>query len=293
MLSILGYLCVDTSVALIRTEPKSPTFHLYGQQRSGRTSADLGELRLLPLEILYETLRYVDLMSFMSFSMVNRSARDVVNSMTEYKLTRTHAASALEGLFRANLASWFTITDLFAAFCSRVCGVCNRFGGFFYLLGCSRCCLVCAESSWELSEIQTTDALVELGVHHSALKRLVPMMRSEARQFTIRLPPRRGCRSIVRLRDAVRVAGASNRVWHSCFASTHLLVRERRIDYRFLVLTQMPYLDNATGKLQHGISCKACKLSAFGRSIDSRWRCGPGASAVFTEEGFVEHCRTC
>ncbi|KAI9792958.1 MAG: hypothetical protein M1816_001280 [Peltula sp. TS41687] len=95
-----------------------------GQWRRHRVvSQDLGRLARLPMELIYETLRYLDLESLVRFRCLNSTAAETVDSLREYRLIRTHAPTALEAHPK-----------------SQACRICDGFGGFLYLLDCTRCC---------------------------------------------------------------------------------------------------------------------------------------------------------
>jgi hypothetical protein len=107
------------------------------------TPSNLGNLQPLPLEVVYEICSLLDIRSVFNFRHVNRRALQIVRATYGYEEVILHASLALCVLLRTNIASWFTISDLFKTRCTRDCHLCGSFGGFIFLPSFMRCCFSC------------------------------------------------------------------------------------------------------------------------------------------------------
>ncbi|KAI1770009.1 hypothetical protein F4818DRAFT_450600 [Hypoxylon cercidicola] len=106
-------------------------------------TTNVGVLTALPPELLQEILSQLDLCSLMHFRQVNRSAVDLVNSLTQYKAINTHAPNALRGILSIETGRWITCRTLYEKLCTPGCEQCGDFGGYLYLLTCKRVCFLC------------------------------------------------------------------------------------------------------------------------------------------------------
>jgi len=83
----------------------------------------IGDLDLLPLELINKVLRRSDLRTVSTLRLLNRRARVVVDSSFPYKLILRHA-QVVAALEKTGVASHFSVDDVFRALSTSSCGVC-------------------------------------------------------------------------------------------------------------------------------------------------------------------------
>ena len=107
----------------------------------------LGQLHQLPLELINQICLQLDLASLLNLRKVNCQAREIVNSLREYRLLATHAPTCITAMLRTESASGITLSSLFQVFCDFACSVCqDGFGHLLSLLTWKRCCFICVYS---------------------------------------------------------------------------------------------------------------------------------------------------
>lgn len=119
------------------------------------SEATLGDLehvpsgRPFPLELLWSTLRKLDLRSLANFRCVNRRSVEVTDSMTEYKALRTHAPTALAGILKVGAGKWIICEELVARLRHAECVDCGSKAKYIYIFTCERLCLRCLVEKME------------------------------------------------------------------------------------------------------------------------------------------------
>jgi hypothetical protein len=114
----------------------------------------LGRLDSLPLEVLHESLRYLDLRSLLRLSRVCWRGKAIVESLPAYRNLAKSAGYIFEILNRARIFDLHSVTTLNAALQSERCISCDAYGAFLLLLSAERCCFVCLvvnQSLWMVS----------------------------------------------------------------------------------------------------------------------------------------------
>ena len=134
----------DSSVLSIRTDSVPPDVQCFNESLAISTLADLDAL---PIELLNMILCYSDLCTVSAFSLLNRKARMIVHALPPYRLLVLHAPHAIVALMKTRAASHFTVDEVFHTLCTPSCHICSRFGAFFWIPDCIRCCFLFADSS--------------------------------------------------------------------------------------------------------------------------------------------------
>lgn len=137
----------------------------------------LGQLGVLPLEIVQRILQLMDIHTLTLMQCLNHRLNFLVNSLPQHREIVTHAPNALRAMLGTGLASDFEIDDLHRALRSEECFQCGSFGSFLYLLSCRRCCYVCLAKASDILPISREYARNRYGLPRSILSRL-PCMRS-------------------------------------------------------------------------------------------------------------------
>ncbi|OOF92495.1 hypothetical protein ASPCADRAFT_55460 [Aspergillus carbonarius ITEM 5010] len=249
----------------------------------------LGNLQILPFEIIYEICFLLDIQSLLNLRHVNRRAHQIVRRTRGYEAVITHALEALFVILRTKVASWYTLSDLFKVLCIRDCQFCGSFGGFIFLLSFTRCCFSCIREDSLPSVIPLSVVKKRLKSSLGCLESLVPMLRSLPGTYSMDEIVRKKRTQIMPAefisRLSLREANEGARVRQS--TETALL--------RYMVTTALPYLDVESGGIQNGICCSGCQI-ALERALGSS-RVQPNACAlrdkVYSYKGFMEHFRQC
>ncbi|KAF2488641.1 hypothetical protein BU16DRAFT_623379 [Lophium mytilinum] len=116
--------------------------------------SSLGRLDTLPLEVLHESLAYLDLQSLRYLSRVSLRGKAVVESLKEYGKIARVAAYTFKILTQAKILDLHSISTLCVALCSNRCLSCGEYGAFLILLSAERCCFACLidnQSLWMIS----------------------------------------------------------------------------------------------------------------------------------------------
>ena len=114
----------------------------------------LGRLDNLPLEVLHESLAYLDLQSLWRLSRVSLRGKAVVESLHEYGKLAKFAAHTFKILKQARILGLHSVSTLYAALYSERCISCGAYGAFLFLLFAERCCFACLvdnQSLWMIS----------------------------------------------------------------------------------------------------------------------------------------------
>ncbi|KAL4801335.1 hypothetical protein ASPSYDRAFT_722281 [Aspergillus sydowii CBS 593.65] len=119
---VTSYHRPDFDLAVARTNPRHHDQVCRSLLRTiNAISSTLGNLQVLPPEIVYEICVLLDIQSLLSFRHVNSRAQQIVRTTRGYEAAITHALEALSVILKTNIASWFTLSDLFEVLCTRDC----------------------------------------------------------------------------------------------------------------------------------------------------------------------------
>lgn len=133
LIRVLSYPRKDHDLAVLHFEDSPPLADIRSH------TSDLGTLGRLPLELLIEILRHLDLKSFLQYRRVNSHAWRSVNTIPEYRLTATHAINVLRAICGLGVARHFSILQVFNALVSRGCDLCRDSGAFLlFIPTCTR-----------------------------------------------------------------------------------------------------------------------------------------------------------
>ena len=102
----------------------------------------LGNLSLLPLEILTDVFLELDVLSMTTFRRVNKGAAQLVESIPHYQMIFRHCPDILRYIISTK-AGYFNLRTLHRALCKLQCETCGEFGGYLYLITYSRVCYDC------------------------------------------------------------------------------------------------------------------------------------------------------
>ncbi|KAH6608085.1 hypothetical protein Trco_004398 [Trichoderma cornu-damae] len=263
--------------------------------------ASLGAFDRLPVELLLQALRHMDMQALFNLRQVNLRARQMIDSLKEYKAVVSHGLTAYCALLRTSLAAHVTLLDFYRVLCSENCAFCGKFGGFVFLPAWIRCCFECIEEDPETRMVTAAEVRrlfrltrAELGRQRSF--QTLPGMYTTG-LFSMEKSYQRNRVKLVPYFPAMKEFGdrletgpaqAQHRpLWHP----TH----------NFMASCELPHYDPLTQVVEHGISCAGCeRRSAPGqaagrvpsRAADDPWDIRPW-DRVFSREGFLRHFKIC
>lgn len=263
-------------------------FNLHANDDNSIAFSNIGDLNALPLEIVHLILSTLDLRSLTDFRALSWRARALVDNFPPYNNIVRHSPDVLRALLSTHMAIYFTAQDIFNALCTQQCSICGNFGPFLDLFTSCRSCLTCVMYSDALLCITASSAKEKLGLNSKALRAL-PTLLSVPGQYT---ESERTCRERISLVRMVSASAARSTQYPPSVSNQFV----RQYDsygenpYRFMAMIRFPTLDIATGKLDWGVSCQACRL---GPPHERRGRGYYDWNTFYTTSGYIEHFQKC
>ena len=266
---------------------------------------DLGSLDMLPLEILNMILAWLDIHSLMSLQRINRRGFALIHGLPQLMDIFRHCPDVLRGILSTEIAPYIGLSQLVGKLSSTACESCDDFGGYLYLLTCSRVCFHCFTQLPHYLPILRSEARRLFGVSTSNLKHL-PRLKSVPGFYTIRHKSHRS-RVIVVDSDTAREAGTGDirqRATRTIESSTTtdnanagaesphtttppFMGLDDAHEYnfrRFIAVVEIPYLDLRSSRADWGFCCYACRNDPGGIKYSRR---------QFLPADFRRHLRQC
>ena len=266
----------------------------YGSSISTPVS-DLGDLEYLPVEIICEIARLLDISSLFSLSHVNRRGRQVITSIPELALVTKLAHRALRTLFDAKLAQCFTITDLSGALSIENCHFCDNFGGHLYLPSLTRCCINCRRIFQPLPI-----SALEPYVSEQQLRDMsIPVMQAHLTSFfSERFKNQRVWLVDSEAITRIQVMGGLPALKLSKGTRYNIGYDHNQIRYQTVAAPMLPHVDPRSWKAQHGVMCHGCRVGLY----RAKWFRMPKTDVVaarklmevvYSNEGLIKHFAEC
>ncbi|EAQ89017.1 hypothetical protein CHGG_05636 [Chaetomium globosum CBS 148.51] len=285
ILGVTSYNRADFELPVVTVHPsqhdavRSTVFQPFGDKsRHPDFDFDLGRLGRLPFEIVSLICLELDVTSALRFSHVNRTAREVLTSIREFRHLGAYALEGLCVLLRTGMAAHVNVLDVYSTLTTQHCSLCGSFGGFMFLPTAARCCLTCIASAPAMQVSYLSRVADATGVEAGALQKRLPVLHT--------LPDSRRC--IVAVQHALgslRDSGAGE-------AEAEATARRwpDSLTLRFQAATSLPYLDRMTGEVQSGVSCKGCQLAFEGDFLDDHLEL---RDRFYSRQGFMDHFEEC
>jgi hypothetical protein len=262
----------------------------YNDHNPNPHKAYLGALDTLPLELLHEILRQLDLRTLTDFRHVNRRAMWLVESFPQYQAIRKHAHNALRGIICIEASRWITCEMLYEKLCTAECEECGDFGGYLYILTCKRVCFLCLSEDKRYLPLRYRHAIRKFGLNRPILGTL-PSMKSIPGTYSPN--EKKVCAHIALVdSDCARRAGitlhgsVSVMEQHvSSIAAQDPFDGKSGNPLRFMAIVRTPWLNKSSRELEWGFHCTGCQKSHHSRPLHFRRK--------FTVGSFKEHLREC
>lgn len=260
----------------------------------------LGDFDQLPVELLLQALRHMDMQALFNLRQVNLRARQVVDSLREYKAVVSHGLTAYCALLRMRLAAHVTLLDFYRVLCSRDCALCGKFGGFVFLPTWIRCCFECIEEDPETRTVTVAEARrlfrlsrAELGRQRSF--QTLPGMYTTG-LYSMERSYQRNRIKLVPYFPAMKAFG--DRLETGAAHPQHQPFWDPI--HNFMASCELPFYDAQTQVVEYGISCAGCEQTATEqaagqvptRAADDPWDVRPW-DKVFSRETFLKHFKIC
>lgn len=273
----------------------------------------LGQLDLLPLEIIQSILQLLDLQALTLMQSINHRSKLLVDSLPQHREIVTHAPNALRAILSTGLSPQFTINDLSTALRAQGCFSCGGFGTYLYLLECRRYCWLCVAEHPDIQPVSRSVAMILFRLPAEIIQQL-PCMQSLPLRYSIDGAQRDGHGQRVALvsLNAARQAGIKFHGSEEAMEARVLIratypnsgvgsgisswVRRRKqmqnrrrgSSYGSVMASiRFPTLDASSGTLEWGLSCKGCR---DGPTTDNELDDG---AAIYTRRGYLAHYEEC
>ncbi|KFA71054.1 hypothetical protein S40288_05533 [Stachybotrys chartarum IBT 40288] len=141
---------LDDNLPLVPSPSPSRDF---SRPRRPLPTASLGVLDTLPIELLRDILVQLD-----------------------YRAIALHASNAPRGILAIQTGRWITCERLFDKLCTAECERCGDFGGYLYIIICSRVCFLCLSHGKRFLPLRPSHARRKFGLD-KAMVATLPRMR--------------------------------------------------------------------------------------------------------------------
>ncbi|KAI0965519.1 hypothetical protein F4678DRAFT_476525 [Xylaria arbuscula] len=139
---------------LINKLTRSPEIELWGMlKRSGQpverklcrepTYSSLGILEVMPTELLFSIIEFLDFRSLLCLMRVSSEWKMVVEALPAYAALTKHAQGELGTLGLTGIIKHHSASVLYRVLLSPKCVSCFEFAGFLFLPTCERICFAC------------------------------------------------------------------------------------------------------------------------------------------------------
>ncbi|GAB1729779.1 hypothetical protein NU195Hw_g5733t1 [Hortaea werneckii] len=257
------------------------------------STATLGHLDELPLELLHQICLDLDVASVFRFRQTNTRARQILDALHEHRIITKHALDPFCALLRTGLAAKVSLSDFYRLLCTQECSLCHgSHGDLVHLPLWIRCCSTC------LTQNQYPIRMVAL----SAAKRILRLPKYSLAQLpslktlpgTYTYPDRDRSRRYT-LVPVVSILSAY-REDHPGFEAPGTSIAQFNTDsiLAYMACCAMPSFDIQTGQVQNGVSCAGCQLLLEKGDTGAHmiW-VSDIRDTVYSHAAFLEHFTRC
>ncbi|KAI1114732.1 hypothetical protein F5Y14DRAFT_413564 [Nemania sp. NC0429] len=239
----------------------------------------LGQLDMLPLELLMCIFLTLDLPSLTVFRCVNRRAMGLVDSLHQYQMVFKHCPNILRAIISIN-ARHFDCRTLYETLFTTKCEGCDRVGGYLYLITCTRVCYFCFMFNPDYFPLSATRAARYLGRSMKEMKHLPRTLSLPGKYTTF-------CklsRNRITLFD--RQAVLKSALKTTALPTDDLYIRHRdlttREPRRHMAIISAPFFGSSGLSADWGFYCAGCRGN---QELEKNLR------NKYTADGIVDHIR--
>ena len=291
IIRVAAYHRRDFNLATLhRTTPLNSSELSLFRSFNRNSGSTLGDLDILPPEILTAITLLLDLQSALQFSHTNTRAKDLIAGIHEYRQTRDHALQCLWAAFTTRVASTLCISAIHTALVTRECSRCGAFGRFFSLLTATQCCFHCLERSPEFATISVTEVCRATYRTRAWLESMMPVLYTVPGIYGL---AGTDCK---RRRFIAAKAHCATRLDLQATLRIRFNTSQGIPEGRYMASCGIPYLDTATGIVEMGLSCKGCQVMLEEALFTNKRRFTAPyirRDAVYSREGFLKHFWRC
>lgn len=242
-----------------------------------RPRHSLGQLHVLPPELITGILMALDLPTLTAFRRTNQRAMDLVDSLYQYGMIFRHCPNVLRAINSIEAASYDCKT-LFETLSTSTCATCGDFGSYLYLITCKRVCYYCFTSHPAYLPVTATHAAKVTGLAKKDLMRTLPHIRSLPGKYTAWEKTSRSRKLLLDRRSLPGVTPEKS--VQAIEQSLQELTYPAREPRRYMSIVSAPWLLGAGSSADWGFWCARC-------------RDGPDSAARFrirfTKDGIMDH----
>ncbi|KAI0874179.1 F-box domain-containing protein [Hypoxylon argillaceum] len=234
------------SMITIPDPPKSIEAHFQNSVSS------LGILDRLPVELLYEVLKSLDLQSTILFSRVSIQGKNIVYSFPAYrdtKLLHLHSASKLHNALR-----------------NERCTTCPEYGVYLFLPTCEKCCWQCLRSNLTRQVVSLTAAAKTFALSPKMkLYRLVSIHAAKELVMSIYGSAENAIKAIIRRQPNEQTESTAKYLQaifsdSTCLDSLIIPDQGNAAVDRYFGMASIPFpLLTTPDIVEHGLWCKGCE----------------------------------
>jgi len=241
-------------------------------------SISIGDLSLLPLEVIHNVLDHLDISTIGSVRCLSRHSRLIVDMFPPYRDLTTYASSVLCVLYSTHLASTYSIGQLYSVLTNDRCVCCDAFGPYLLLTTCERCCFSCLYDP-KMAATTLSNAASAFGLSKIEIGKKIPIITTIPGIYTIERTERKRILKVVSVRKVLDLAlGKQNKTQSEAeredFPNLNKrardLIRHYNDPIRFMVSTPIPYRNTRDHSTELGVWCRGCELVWY-RSSSLRW----------------------
>jgi hypothetical protein len=254
----------------------------------------LGDLQLLPVELLHMVFEHFNAGSIFRFRHVNRRAAALIAEFPPFKLVVSHALGPLRALLQTGISSRVSLAQIVAALRTRDCEICGSFGGFVWLFQVKRCCFRCIRDSDSLRLVRPHAARSYLKLSAAQLREYQKngtVLRARPGDYTVLGNKRKGGFNLMSIQeiDAFFVTDSTT-ISARCSSGFKLGAEDI---YQYFACIALPFVDRAV--FDNGVSCAGCQAALSVRvggliTLGGLFR---ARNDIYSQEGFLDHFRWC
>ncbi|KAI0517901.1 hypothetical protein F5B22DRAFT_600968 [Xylaria bambusicola] len=238
----------------------------------------LGQLDMLPLELLTCILMVLDLPSLTIFRRVNRRAMGVVDSLHQYQMVLKHCPNVLRAIISID-ARYFDCQTLYRTLSTTKCEACDRFGSYLYLITCKRVCYFCFTGHPDYFPVSATRAAKYLSLPRKDIKHLPHILSLPGKYTTFCKLSRNRITLFDRQAILKSALKTSTLTTDASIRQQDLTTRE---PLRHMSIISAPCFGSSGLSADWGFYCTGCRESKeLGKNLRNK----------YTANGIVDHIR--